>query len=466
VKLVDFGLAARIQGSLRTLSVVVRPVKAAGTPAYMAPEQWEGRILTRGADQWALAVLIYELVAGCRPFDGPTDSAMMMLVREANPEAPKPLSKKQWAALKRSFLVDRRERYASCAALVQALAKAHRGTSKLVEVSEVRMPEEFAGLETLQEHHGSAAWKMGLAAAVTLAALAGAGYYFCTAATRESKTARVAAVIAKTPEKAEPPKAPPALTENLNLARVDAPRVELEKSKDGAPAPQNADEALAEHRGIDAEAAALKENENDSEARTDLQTTPDALAEENHRATVRDAENLSADALELKAQLATPPTPPPAAERGTSVLPVASAPKPDATDHGQDARATTDMRPVAVVAHSLIRAKTRQRAPVRPLSAKDLRDNGQLIELDGRNSFPQGPNAQYQWAQVGGRDLSLPLPSFAKPYVCISIYEPGEYRFALTVTDRGVISKPAQVRVIVEGEPDPVTANLGGSKNP
>jgi serine/threonine protein kinase len=41
-----------------------------GTPAYMAPEQWEGQASTRATDQFGLAALAYYMVAGVRPFEG------------------------------------------------------------------------------------------------------------------------------------------------------------------------------------------------------------------------------------------------------------------------------------------------------------------------------------------------------------------------------------------------------------
>ena len=40
-----------------------------GTPTYMAPEQWEGHPVP-ATDQYALAVLAYELLTGRPPFEG------------------------------------------------------------------------------------------------------------------------------------------------------------------------------------------------------------------------------------------------------------------------------------------------------------------------------------------------------------------------------------------------------------
>ena len=147
IKIVDFGLAAQIQASLHSVSLTSLN-KLAGTPVYMAPEQWEGRTLTRGVDQWALAVMIYEMSAGYRPFDGPTESVVMANVKNAAPVKPATLSTSQWNALKVAFSADRRKRYRSCVALVKALADADQRTCESMVATELPMPDEFAGMPT------------------------------------------------------------------------------------------------------------------------------------------------------------------------------------------------------------------------------------------------------------------------------------------------------------------------------
>ena len=64
----DFGLARREDGAALRTQEGVRM----GTPAYMSPEQHEGRSHEADArsDLWALGVLLYELLTGERPFQG------------------------------------------------------------------------------------------------------------------------------------------------------------------------------------------------------------------------------------------------------------------------------------------------------------------------------------------------------------------------------------------------------------
>jgi serine/threonine protein kinase len=78
VKVLDFGLAKRLTDEqLADATTVSRqslsaPGVVAGTLAYMAPEQLKGQPADARSDIWALGVVLYELAAGQRPFQGQT----------------------------------------------------------------------------------------------------------------------------------------------------------------------------------------------------------------------------------------------------------------------------------------------------------------------------------------------------------------------------------------------------------
>lgn len=65
----DFGLA-RSHGS--DASVSTQAGDLVGTPAYMAPEQVEGKDITTATDVYALGIVLFEMLTGSRPFGGDT----------------------------------------------------------------------------------------------------------------------------------------------------------------------------------------------------------------------------------------------------------------------------------------------------------------------------------------------------------------------------------------------------------
>ena len=67
--LLDFGIAARIHTE-ETNTTTGRSRTNSGTPAYMAPEQHMAEQQNASTDQYSLAVLTYELLAGRLPFSG------------------------------------------------------------------------------------------------------------------------------------------------------------------------------------------------------------------------------------------------------------------------------------------------------------------------------------------------------------------------------------------------------------
>lgn len=76
-KIGDFGVAKDLASAAQLTLVGV----AVGTPAYLAPEQLEGRPATAATDLWAAAVVLREALTGQRPFDGADPISVAHAVR-------------------------------------------------------------------------------------------------------------------------------------------------------------------------------------------------------------------------------------------------------------------------------------------------------------------------------------------------------------------------------------------------
>ena len=125
VKVLDYGLAWRIQESIARLSQVAIPVS--GTGPYMSPEQWKGLGQDGNSDQYSLAVVAYELLAGRPPFEGANLDVLRNIVLNEEPKKPDGLDVKIWAVLKKAMAKNKDERYATCTAFSDALSEAFGG---------------------------------------------------------------------------------------------------------------------------------------------------------------------------------------------------------------------------------------------------------------------------------------------------------------------------------------------------
>src|SRR5512134_658924 len=114
--LADFGIAYALEeqisdsGEVTPSGRLTETGVTVGTPAYMSPEQAAGdEALTGRSDQYALAALLYEMLAGRPPFIGPNARAILArkltsappLLREGRPEVPAELEAVLLKALSR-----------------------------------------------------------------------------------------------------------------------------------------------------------------------------------------------------------------------------------------------------------------------------------------------------------------------------------------------------------------------------
>jgi hypothetical protein len=124
-----------------------------GTPEYMSPELIMGRPFDGRVDQYALAVTVYEMLAGRRPFDGTTATAILVMqtteecqaLCQVEPRIPRGVSD----AVARALAKDPARRFASCAEFAQAVVSAAGATpsngarspsDNAVRTDQVRLP--------------------------------------------------------------------------------------------------------------------------------------------------------------------------------------------------------------------------------------------------------------------------------------------------------------------------------------
>jgi serine/threonine protein kinase len=121
-KIVDFGIAQvdRVQNA-----DAANPGELVGSPAYMAPEQARCGDIDERVDQWSFAVVLYEVIAGVRPFTGGTPEAVLQAILSASPPRLPGTSGSDealWAILERALEKDPKARFPSMQELGEALA--------------------------------------------------------------------------------------------------------------------------------------------------------------------------------------------------------------------------------------------------------------------------------------------------------------------------------------------------------
>ena len=124
VKVLDFGLARPLDDQNRLARTQVGYVM--GTPAYMAPEQARGAAADVRMDLFAVGVSLYYALAGRRPFDGKTTSALLQAIRRQPPiplDSLRPeLDLGLVRVVEKSLSKDPDQRFATARELAEALA--------------------------------------------------------------------------------------------------------------------------------------------------------------------------------------------------------------------------------------------------------------------------------------------------------------------------------------------------------
>jgi serine/threonine protein kinase/Tol biopolymer transport system component len=133
-KLADFGLAKLARGwndarGARADSQHTRAGLVVGTVAYMSPEQATGQPLDARSDVFSFGIVLYELLAGRRPFDAANDLELLKAIAHATPAPlPEQVPELLRNAVDKALEKEPADRYQTMQDLVADLRRATRKT--------------------------------------------------------------------------------------------------------------------------------------------------------------------------------------------------------------------------------------------------------------------------------------------------------------------------------------------------
>jgi len=123
VKITDFGVA-----KISTSHQLTQAGTVLGTPNYMSPEQIQGKPVDGKADEFALAVIAYEVLTGERPFTAEQLTTVLYKIVSEQPAPPHNINATLgWPVsmvLNRALSKDPAERYKTCTEFINALETA------------------------------------------------------------------------------------------------------------------------------------------------------------------------------------------------------------------------------------------------------------------------------------------------------------------------------------------------------
>jgi|GEM_PF-6441737 len=121
VKVLDFGLAKLTEKLIENQPTdfkiptsklaYTEPGVVMGTARYMSPEQAQGLAVDERTDIWSFGVMLYEMITGSVPFDGPTMSHVIVAILEQEPAPLEQQSPELQRIVTKSLQKDRAKRY-------------------------------------------------------------------------------------------------------------------------------------------------------------------------------------------------------------------------------------------------------------------------------------------------------------------------------------------------------------------
>jgi len=138
-KITDFGVA-KIMSQQMTLSGTMM-----GTPSYMSPEQVQSTPVTGRADQFSLAVIVYEALTGEKPFAAEYMPTLLYKIVREDPVPPQRLNTTLNAqvetTLRKALAKAPDDRYDTCTDFISALAAACNGSPNWTPIPRGASPQ-------------------------------------------------------------------------------------------------------------------------------------------------------------------------------------------------------------------------------------------------------------------------------------------------------------------------------------
>ncbi|MBS1708783.1 MAG: serine/threonine protein kinase, partial [Armatimonadetes bacterium] len=141
IKLTDFGIARLMFEPNLTMDGQVF-----GTPSYMSPEQINGKDIDARSDVFSVGVILYEMVAGTKPFTGDSVMSITYAIMNREPDQPKQCPYGLWQIIHKSLDKSPVLRYDSAEDMAAALASAAKG---MAPGAVIDPPSAFAGSQPM-----------------------------------------------------------------------------------------------------------------------------------------------------------------------------------------------------------------------------------------------------------------------------------------------------------------------------
>jgi serine/threonine protein kinase len=192
VKILDFGIAMFLEPPANERDATARdgeidepgPDPPFGTIGYMSPEQIRALSVDERTDIWSCGVLLYEMLAGRRPFDGETlaNGIIAMLERQPEPifgiDVRDSTLRELQEIVRRALSKDRAERYQTAAEMRAALEKVTKGLESHKQINAETKVKDVRRWAAQSSWFKSQGWIwMGAAAALVILLIAAVYFY-------------------------------------------------------------------------------------------------------------------------------------------------------------------------------------------------------------------------------------------------------------------------------------------------